>query len=123
MGVAGRRLALGVAITVAFSSIAAACGADGPRTELERGEAVYGGNCAQCHGGDLGGTDRGPSLLEPIYELDRLSDADVADAVRNGVEQRRWSFGPMPANGALTDEQIDAIVAFVRARKTARPSP
>ncbi len=111
------RLLLGAVVTVAAASIGAACGADGPTTTLERGEALYGANCAQCHGGDLAGTDRGPSLLEPIYGPDQLSDTEIADAIRNGVDEERWEFGPMPANGAISDAQIDAIVAVVRAQQ------
>jgi mono/diheme cytochrome c family protein len=116
------RLLLGATITIASGSIGAACGADGPTTTLGRGEAVYGANCAQCHGADLAGTDRGPSLLDPIYGPDQLSDAAVADAIRNGVDEQRWEFGPMPANGAITDAQIEAIIAFLRAEQTGDPA-
>jgi mono/diheme cytochrome c family protein len=112
------RLLLGATVTIASASIAAACGADGPTTTLERGAAIYGANCAQCHGDDLAGTDRGPSLREAIYGPDQLSDGQVADAIRNGVDEKHWAFGPMPANGAITDAQIEAIIAFVRAEQT-----
>jgi mono/diheme cytochrome c family protein len=90
---------------------------------MERGEATYAANCAQCHGGDLAGSERGPSLLEPIYGPDQLSDAEFADAIRNGVDEERWDFGPMPANGALSDTQIDAILTFVRAEQTGGDPP
>jgi len=116
------RLLLGISITIASASIGAACGADGPTTTLGRGEAIYGANCAQCHGDDLAGTDRGPSLLEPIYGPDQLSDAEVADAIRNGVDEELWEFGPMPANGAITDTQVEAIIAFVRAEQIGDPA-
>ncbi len=116
------RLLLGVTITIASASIGAACGADGPTSTLGRGEAIYGANCAQCHGDDLAGTDRGPSLLEPIYGPGQLSDAEVADAIRNGVDEARWEFGPMPANGAITDAQIETILAFVRAEQSGDPA-
>lgn len=122
MSAAAVRLLLGVTITCVSASIGAACGADGPTTTLGRGEAIYGANCAQCHGDDLAGTDRGPSLLEPIYGPDRLSDAEVADAIRNGVDEELWDFGPMPANGAITDTQIEAIIAFVRAEQIGDPA-
>lgn len=115
------RLLLGTTITVASASIAG-CGADGPTTTLERGEAIYGANCAQCHGADLAGTDRGPSLLQPVYGPAQLSDAAVADAIRNGVDEELWEFGPMPANGAITDPQIEAIIAYVRAQQTGDPT-
>jgi mono/diheme cytochrome c family protein len=121
MGVAGVRFLTGAVLTAAAASLGAACGTDGPRTTLERGEAIYGANCAQCHGGDLAGTERGPSLLLPVYGPAQLSDAEFAEAIRNGVEQRLWEFGPMPANKAITDEQVDAIIAFVRARQVGDP--
>lgn len=123
MGVVSVRILLGAAATVAAASIGAACGADGPTTTMERGEATYGANCAQCHGGDLAGTERGPSLLEPIYGPDQLSDAEFADAIRNGVDEERWDFGPMPANGALSESQIDAILTFVRAEQAGGDPP
>ena len=118
MGAAGLRLLLGAVGTVVLASVGAACGTDGPRTTLERGEAIYGANCAQCHGGDLAGTDSGPSLLDPIYGPAQLTDEEFAEAIRNGVDEDRWEFGPMPANGAITDDQIRAILAFVRAEQT-----
>ena len=121
MSVVGVRLQLGVAVTAVAASISMACGADGPRTTLERGEATYGANCAQCHGGDLSGTERGPSLLDPVYGPDQLTDAAFADAIRNGVEEQRWDFGPMPANGAIGDAQVDAIIEFVRSAQAGSP--
>lgn len=120
MSGAGVRVVLGVVTLIVVASTAA-CGADGPRTALERGGAIYRANCAMCHGADLEGTDRGPSLLDPIYGPAQLTDAEFADSIRNGVEERLWDFGPMPANGAITDEQIDAILTFVRTRQGVDP--
>jgi mono/diheme cytochrome c family protein len=111
------RLLLAGVGTGVLTVVAAACGADGPQSAVERGSAIYGANCAQCHGADLDGTERGPSLLDPAYRS--LTDADIADAVRNGVAERVWDFGPMPANGALSDTQIDAIVEYLRAEQAA----
>ena len=116
------RLLLGVTITLASASLAAACGADGPTSAIDLGEGIYGANCAQCHGNDLTGTDRGPSLLQPLYGPDQLPDAQVANAIRNGVEEELWEFGPMPANGAITDAQVDAILAFIRAEQIGDPA-
>lgn len=109
------RLLLAGVGTGVFTVVAAACGADGPQSSVERGAAIYGANCAQCHGVDLEGTERGPSLLDPAYRS--LTDAAVADAIRNGVAERLWTFGPMPANGALSDAQIDAIIEYLRAEQ------
>ncbi len=117
-GDAGVRLLLAGVGTAALAVLGVACGADGQRTELDRGASIYASGCAQCHGGDLAGTERGPSLLDPVYGPDRLTDATFVDAIRNGAEQQRWDFGPMPANPGFSDERIDAVVAFVRAQQT-----
>lgn len=122
VGVAGGRLLLGTGVTLVLAASAASCGTDGPTTELERGEAIYAANCAQCHGGDLIGSDRGPSLLDPMYGTDQLTDVEFADAVRNGVEQRLWDFGDMPGNGSYTDAQVAAILTFVRAQQADDPA-
>ncbi len=119
MGVAGVRLLLAGVGTTALAVLGVACGADGPRTELERGTSIYESGCAQCHGGDLAGTERGPSLLDPAYGPDRLTDASYVDAIRNGAEQRLWDFGPMPGNPGFSDERIEAVVTFVRAQQAA----
>lgn len=115
MGVAGLRLVLGVACTVVSAWVGAGCGADRPSNEFERGRGVYEVNCAQCHGQDLAGTDRGPSLFAAISGPAQMTDDEFAYIVRNGVDNERWNSGPMPGNGAISDEQIEAIVAYVRA--------
>lgn len=115
------RIVLAAATTILLGGAAAACGADGPQTAVERGERIYVANCAQCHGVALDGSDRGPSLLLPVYGPDQLSDAQFAEAVRNGVAERLWDFGPMVGNGALSDEQIDNVIAYVRAEQAATP--
>ncbi len=116
-----RLLAAGVG-TIVLASAGVACGADGPRTEQQRGEAIYAANCAQCHGGDLGGSDRGPSLLDPVYGPDQLTDAQFIDAIVNGVDERLWDFGPMPANRGYSDAQLDAVLTFVRGRQAGGPT-
>ena len=109
----------GVAVTVMVLLVAgaAACGADAEESAAARGSGLYGANCAACHGDDLDGTDRGPSLLEEVYLVDELSDAAMADAIRNGVDERLWNFGPMPAAGGLSDAQVREIIAHVRSRQ------
>lgn len=119
MGAPGVRLLLAGVGTAALAVLGAACGADGPRTELERGASIYASGCAQCHGGDLAGSERGPSFLDPVYGPGQLDYAAFVDAIRNGAEQRLWEFGPMPGNPGVGDEQIDAVVAFVRDRQAA----
>lgn len=100
-------------ITALLASAAVACGNDAnDRAGADRGGAIYGANCASCHGEALEGTTRGPSLVDPVY--DDITDADVRNAVRNGVEETHWEFGPMPATGGLSDAQIDEVLVFLR---------
>ena len=87
---------------------------DAPATEavmdatLFKGKSAaefYQGSCARCHGANRGG-GRGPALLP-----DRLSEGDEIyfDIIKNGES------GGMPAWGnQLTDEEIGALVAFMR---------
>ena len=83
------------------------------------GRGLYGANCARCHGGDLRGTKEGPPLLDAIYAPGHHADAAFLLAVRNGVRPHHWNFGPMPPVPNLTDAQVGAIVAFVRAEQQA----
>jgi mono/diheme cytochrome c family protein len=112
------RLLIGCAVTIAITTALvtlSACGRDASESAGDRGARPYAANCAVCHGDALQGTSRGPSLLDPAYLSSELSDAAVRSAIRDGVEQNRWEFGAMPANGALRDAQINEIIAFVRA--------
>ena len=107
------RLIAGV-VTASLVMLGLACGDDGSDAAGGRGEAIYRANCSACHGDDLRGASTGPSLLYDIYGPDQLTDAGITDAIRNGVEEQRWNFGEMPANGALGDSQIDQIIAHIR---------
>jgi len=48
------------------------------------GASVHAAGCAQCHGGDLAGTERGPSLLDPVCGPEQFTDVAFADAIRPG---------------------------------------
>lgn len=94
--------------TTAFDSQLVATGAD-----------LYAANCAQCHGTDLRGTDQGPSFLSEVYEPGHHGDGAFLVAVMGGVAPHHWDFGPMPPVEGLTEEDVEAIVAFVRERQGA----
>lgn len=81
---------------------------------VEAGEPLYAANCASCHGTDLRGTDVGPSHLSILYEPGHHSDFAFLQAVRFGSQPHHWSFGPMPAIAGLSDEEVEAITAYVR---------
>ena len=111
---------MALVVTALLAAVASACGADvNDDVAGGRGGAIFGANCASCHGAALEGSDLGPSLLDPMYASDQMSDDRFRSAVRNGVEETRWEFGPMPAMGGLGDAQIDELLGFVRASQEA----
>jgi mono/diheme cytochrome c family protein len=78
------------------------------------GAKLYDANCAECHGTDLRGTDKGPSHLSEIYKPDHHADGAFFFAVQAGSRSHHWSFEDMPPVEGLTPEDVEAIVAFVR---------
>jgi mono/diheme cytochrome c family protein len=81
---------------------------------VEAGAALYSANCAECHGSDLRGTEKGPSHLSIIYEPNHHADGAFLFAVQRGVRAHHWDFGDMPPIEGLKPEDIEAIIAFVR---------
>ena len=110
----------GAAALVGGLVLIAACGGGGedrpastPFSGLD-GRVLYGQACTSCHGADLQGTDQGPPLIDSIYRSGHHADASFLLAVRRGVRSHHWGFGNMPPIDGLTDEQVEAIVEFVR---------
>ena len=83
-------------------------------TDASAGADVYAETCAACHGEDLRGTDRGPSHLSIVYEPGHHSDESFRSAILQGSPQHHWTFGDMPPVEGLDDDQIDAVIAYVR---------
>ncbi len=81
------------------------------------GAALYQANCASCHGADLRGTDKGPSHLSIVYEPNHHGDDSFRSAILNGAQQHHWNFGDMAAIPGLVDDEIDAIISYVRAEQ------
>lgn len=78
------------------------------------GRRAYEATCAKCHGAFGSGTDKGPPLLNPVYNAGHHSDEAFMRAVRNGVRQHHWRFGDMPAQPEVTEQKVQQIVKFVR---------
>lgn len=94
-----------------------ACGGDDGGKDAgsaSGGAALYEQNCASCHGGDLRGTDRGPSHLSQVYEPGHHPDAAFRAAITQGARAHHWDFGDMPPVAGLDDAEIDAIIGYVR---------
>ncbi len=78
------------------------------------GEALFQGNCAQCHGEKAAGSDLGPPLVHQVYYPDHHPDFSFQAAVKKGVRSHHWYFGDMPPVPNLTEEQVVNIICYVR---------
>lgn len=110
-----------LATVVAAAMLVPSCGeaADTPTTPQDpalatAGADLYAAHCAECHGADLRGTDRGPSQLSELYAPDHHGDGAYLLAVQRGVPAHHWRFGDMPRIDGLTADDVAAIVAYVR---------
>lgn len=97
---------LAVAVVISLSSVAFAA---------ETGAELFKSKCAACHGPDgKGQTAMGKNLkLRDLSseEVQKQSDGELKTIVENGK-------GKMPAfKGKLNDEQIEALVQYIRSLK------
>lgn len=84
-------------------------------SELGRkGMIAFNSNCAQCHGSDGSGTEKGPPLIHRVYHPGHHGDAAFALAVKVGVRQHHWRFGDMPPVAGVGEKQVTEIVAYIR---------
>jgi len=84
----------------------------GPVAEFN---SLYGQNCAGCHGSNAtGGAARG--LIDPVF-LRIADDAVIRGVVARGVPRTAMPPFAQAAGGALSDDQIDAIVGGLRSRR------
>jgi len=81
--------------------------APGDPASIDRGRAMYGVNCAFCHGSDARGGEGGPNLLRAELVLNDQHGELIAPVVQNGRPDRG-----MPAL-KLSMPQIVDVAAFV----------
>ena len=81
------------------------------------GAELYAQACATCHGEDLRGTDQGPPFLDVVYEPGHHPDVAFLAAAMMGVRSHHWDFGNMPPIEGITEEQVLAIVEYVRSEQ------
>ncbi len=74
---------------------------------VERGKAIYGVNCAFCHGSDARGGEGGPNLIRSQVLLNDQNGELVAPIVQKGLPDRG-----MPKFD-MTTAQVSDIAAFI----------
>ena len=87
--------------------------------KAQAGKIAFEANCAQCHGANAAGTDKGPSLVHVIYNPGHHPDQLFFLAAKIGVRRHHWNFGDMPPQPQVSEQQLAEIVAYVRATQEA----
>ncbi len=83
------------------------------------GQIAFEANCQVCHGQFGLGTNKGPPFMNEIYAPPIHADGAFVFAVSQGSQQHHWNFGNMPAVEGVSDDEVTAITAFVRALQSA----
>ncbi len=86
---------------------------------LNIGKMVYDRYCAECHGLNAAGTDKGPTFLHRVYHPGHHGDAAFLIAPRQGAKAHHWPFGDMKPVEGVTDAQLERVVDYVRALQKA----
>jgi mono/diheme cytochrome c family protein len=84
---------------------------------VSAGADLFAANCAVCHGPDVNGSATGPPLLHPYYAPNHHADEAFQRAVAFGVVPHHWDFGEMAPLPHLTRDDVEKIIAFVRAEQ------
>lgn len=77
-----------------------------------KGQRIFEADCASCHGKQLEGTAKGPSLIP--YDKAHHPDGSFVTAMKSGVKQHHWKFGDMPPVEKLTQSEIQNVIAYIR---------
>jgi len=112
-------------VVMAFAAILAS-GCDAPHGQPSKGSevlppnevldfgALYGENCAACHGSE-GRSGAALGLANPVY-LAIADDTAIRKVIANGVQGTAMPAFAVSAGGMLTDAQIEAITKGIRSR-------
>jgi len=84
------------------------------KPSISQGKGGYQSSCMKCHGKELLGTTKGPSLLDDVYKSSHHADLSFYFAVKNGVRQHHWKFGDMPTIAGLTPQRVSDIISYIR---------
>ncbi len=114
---------LGAAVIVVAGQLTAAAQQSGARPviqpkltpPLSLGKMNYDAYCAECHGKNAAGSNKGPTFLHRLYHPGHHGDAAFMIAPRRGARAHHWKFGDMKPVKGVTDAQLSTIVDYVRA--------
>jgi mono/diheme cytochrome c family protein len=108
-------LLLGLAACAHQSATAEPTPADPLAAQIERGQALYGENCAGCHGAGGEGSDKAPPVVGPEAFPEQPREGARRDVeFHTAADVFAWTTVHMPGNapGSLTTDEYLAIFAF-----------
>lgn len=81
----------------------------------QQGQELYGTVCVACHGAAGKGSGLAPALNDNRYIHISGAYPEIAQIIKTGVPNPREFAAPMPpmGGGSFTDEQVNAIAAYV----------
>lgn len=79
-----------------------------------QGKLAFEANCATCHGSNAAGTENGPPFIHNVYNPGHHSDDAFLLAAKRGVRSHHWRFGNMPPQPQVSDQEMAAIIRYVR---------
>jgi putative heme-binding domain-containing protein len=92
----------------------------GNREAIAEGEKLYNETCTACHGKDGKGGELGPPVASQNRRYLRRTDAEVFDALKNGIEGTQMP----PFSKQFNDDQLWRITAYIHGlRGTAVDTP
>jgi mono/diheme cytochrome c family protein len=80
----------------------------------QRGYALFRDHCVKCHAINREGGHVGPDLNVPQNILEYRPEAQVRAYIKN---PQTFRYGNMPAHTDMTDADLDALIAYLRAMK------
>lgn len=86
---------------------------------ISAGQALYGQNCASCHGAEGEGADA-PALNSKQF-LTAAHDETMFGLIANGIPGTEMPAWSQAHGGPFTDEEIRQMVAFIRSWEPAAP--
>jgi mono/diheme cytochrome c family protein len=98
---------------------------------VARGDSLFNsGACVRCHGPKGVGAQNGPSLVSGPWLHHRGTPAEIAGTITTGVPRtafkvadRRFPMNPRGGPMNLTDEQVQAVAAYIWSISRAKTVP
>jgi mono/diheme cytochrome c family protein len=85
------------------------------------GRELFAGSCTGCHGTEGTGGGSAPTLNSKQF-LTTATDAQIRLLISGGVPGSSMSAWSLDYGGALTDQQISELVAYLRSLEAKAPS-